>query len=227
MNAKFYVYAHSKSSSGLIDDVFYIGKGTTNRAKSKSNRNKFWNNIVNKNEGKFYIYYLQKNLIEEDAYFFEKLYIEIFGKRIENGLLVNMTDGGEGTSGRKLSDETKRKISEAHKGKVRPEYVKEKLRIFFSSDKNPNIGRKASEQTKINISLSKKGKNTYDKHWNWKGNIYQYDKNMNLIAIYNSSRDAEEKTGIKQSSIRSCVNNSYGRKTAGNFIWKRLSVKQV
>ena len=50
--------------------------------------------------------------------------------------------------------------------------------------------------------------------------VYQYDKNMNLIAIYLSAVDAEKNTQIKAGNIRQCCN---GRsKTAGGFVWRYL-----
>lgn len=48
--------------------------------------------------------------------------------------------------------------------------------------------------------------------------VYQYDKQMNLIAIFTSAVDAEKNTGIKSGNIRQCCN---GRsKTAGGFVWR-------
>lgn len=50
--------------------------------------------------------------------------------------------------------------------------------------------------------------------------VYQYDKQMNLIAIFTSAVDAEKNTGIKAGNIRQCCN---GRsKTAGGFVWRYL-----
>lgn len=224
---KYYIYAHSKSPTQEINDFFYVGKGCGNRAKRTNHRNQYWKNMVAKNNSKFYVHFLQTNLTEDEAFFYEILYIQIFGKKIEDGLLVNMTDGGEGISGHKLSEETKRKISEAHKGKIIPEYVKEKLRIYFGSDKNPRIGKKTSEETKKKISIANKGRMSYSKHWNWRGNVLQYDKNMNFIAEYSTSREAEEKTGVTQSGIRNCINKNYGRKSAGGYIWIRKTVKHL
>ena len=48
--------------------------------------------------------------------------------------------------------------------------------------------------------------------------IYQYDKNMNLINIYVSSKEAFSKTNVDRASIIKCCNGL--RKTAGGYIWK-------
>lgn len=51
-----------------------------------------------------------------------------------------------------------------------------------------------------------------------KTKVCQYDLDGNLIAIYDSQREASEKTKICRSSITKCVNNK--RKTAGGYKWQ-------
>lgn len=48
--------------------------------------------------------------------------------------------------------------------------------------------------------------------------VYQYDKQMNLIAIFTSAVDAEKNTGVKAGNIRQCCNGR--NKTAGGFVWR-------
>lgn len=47
-----------------------------------------------------------------------------------------------------------------------------------------------------------------------------YDKEMNLISIFESSYDAMRKTGIHADTIRRCCRGEKHRRTAGGFIWK-------
>ena len=54
-------------------------------------------------------------LTEAEAHLWEKGLISLIG-RGENGPLLNLTDGGEGSAGLRCSAETKRKISEAQAG---------------------------------------------------------------------------------------------------------------
>lgn len=95
----------------------------------------------------------------------------------------NLSAGGKGISGYKLSKETKRKISEAHKGKKLSEVTKQKLSTLYknktydeihgkdNADKlkeklsnshkgrtSPMKGKKHSEETKIKISIANIGK---------------------------------------------------------------------
>ena len=55
--------------------------------------------------------------------------------------------------------------------------------------------------------------------------IAQYSKNGYLICIYNSAKEAHEKTGVNQGDICSCCKGQKGSKgklkhTAGGYIWK-------
>lgn len=53
-----------------------------------------------------------------------------------------------------------------------------------------------------------------------KTKVAQYDLNDNLIAVFDSQREASERTGTCRSSITRCCTGQ--RKTAGGFKWKYL-----
>ena len=48
--------------------------------------------------------------------------------------------------------------------------------------------------------------------------VAQYDRNMNLIKIYPSMKEAERETGISHSSISWCCSGRF--KVGGGYIWK-------
>jgi hypothetical protein len=96
--------------------------------------------------------------------------------------LTNLTDGGEGQSGRVMSEETKRKISETKKlnpnkytGKKRPEYIGKKISaskkgmVFSENHKNKlsisHKGKTASQETKQKMSLSAKKSKRLEKFY--------------------------------------------------------------
>ena len=70
--------------------------------------------------------------------------------------------------------------------------------------------------------FNKHNKNKFNKKY---GKLYQYDKNNNLLNIYNSTNEAHKQTGVCIRNILQCINHEPKRKTAGGFIWK--SEKEV
>lgn len=127
---RFYVYAHQR-----LDDnsIFYIGKGHGKRAESTSNRNRYWEFVVNKVGYRVLI--IQDNMSETDAFTLEKYLIAFYGREdLGEGRLVNMSDGGEGNSGHIFTDESKIKMSRANKGKET--WNKGKTDIYTAETKN-------------------------------------------------------------------------------------------
>jgi hypothetical protein len=165
---------------------FYVGIGNKKRPKSAYNRSKFWRNYVNKHcvSGKPEVKIWAKELTWEKACAMEKQWIALYGRRdLGTGCLVNLTDGGEGSVGYVQSEEAKRKMSEAKKGKPPhnkgkkgtppSEETKQKLseahkgRIFSEETKQKlseaNKGKLHTEEAKQKISQAKKGKSPWNK----------------------------------------------------------------
>jgi hypothetical protein len=148
MNNNFYIYFHTKLTN---DEVFYVGKGKDTRAWVKRGRSQYWNRI--KNKYGYIIHIVEKDLTEEQAFEREKYWIEYFGK--EN--LVNMTDGGEGSTGYKHSEETIKKMIQVKKGNKHTlghKHSEEHKRKNSESHK----GKKFSEETKLKMTETRKGK---------------------------------------------------------------------
>lgn len=113
---KYYLYRHIRLDTG---EPFYIGIGTKRdcknfkptyeRAFETKQRGSFWKNIVNKTD------YEVEILLESDDYkFIKQKEIEFIAlyKRKDccDGILVNLTDGGEGVLGNIQTEETKQKM---------------------------------------------------------------------------------------------------------------------
>lgn len=115
---RFYIYVHKKLTNG---DVFYVGKGTGDRAKSKSGRNRWWWNIANKHG--YYHEIIIDNLTSQEA---DKLEIEKIRFYRENGNICNVANGGDsGLTGIPLSIGHKEKLRNAKIGKKQnPEHAK-------------------------------------------------------------------------------------------------------
>ena len=107
----YYIYQHLKADT---NEIFYVGKGKCNRMNGLQGRNNYWKNTVKKHG--FVAKKLFDNL-DELALLAEIEIIDVYKRR---GIqLVNMTNGGEGTSGHTyiMKDETKKKLSEKAKGR--------------------------------------------------------------------------------------------------------------
>ena len=85
--------------------------------------------------------------------------IEIPGyKRNKERNLVNHSFGGNGPIGKRDTDESRRKKSEARKGIHLSEETKQKLSELNTGENHPNYGKHLSEETKQKISEANKNR---------------------------------------------------------------------
>ena len=101
---------------------------------------------------------------DEELNKWEMYYIKELNTKVPYG--YNMTDGGDGLSGCPVSEETRKKLSESHKGKqtwCKGRHLSEETKRKIGE---ASRGRKQSEETKRKISESKKGEKhpLYGKH---------------------------------------------------------------
>jgi hypothetical protein len=154
----FYVYIHLRLDTG---EIFYVGKGQKKRAwETRRGRSPHWTRIVELYGRSVHIhstYGSDEQALAEEVRLIHQL-------RQGGYPLVNITDGGQGPAGRKLTPEQKFRVSEVHKGKAlslehreaiskhlkgRPSHRRGKklptehtAKINNSGAKNPNYGRK-------------------------------------------------------------------------------------
>lgn len=156
-NNMYLVYQHRKADT---NEIFYVGKGKKRRPTQLYGRNQYWYRTVNKHG--FYAEILVKDIDEEFALLIEKEAIDVYRKR---GIkLVNITDGGEGSSGYKHTEEHKAKLKgnqnfastwgKNFKGCHHTEETKVKWAISRKGNKN-KLGTKLSEKSKEKIRLAK------------------------------------------------------------------------
>lgn len=109
------IYLHRRLDT---NQVFYIGIGNTKqRAYSKNNRNLYWHNIVS-NIG-YNVEIIEENLSWEEACQKEKYWIKLYGRKdLNEGTLVNMTDGGDGGDTLSSRPDIKEKFKSIRKGKT-------------------------------------------------------------------------------------------------------------
>jgi hypothetical protein len=157
----YYTYAYLREDK----TPYYVGKGTGDRIYSTNRRN-------NPPKDKSRIIFLKQNLTEAEAFRHEIYMIAVFGRKdLGTGILRNLTNGGDGTSGVVKSEKTRKKLSEANKGKNNPNYgkslseeTKRKMSEANKGKNNPNYGKSLSEETKRKMSEAQKGKTHSEEH---------------------------------------------------------------
>ena len=138
----YYTYAYLREDR----TPYYIGKGKDNRAYRRRDKG------IKPPKDKSKILILKQNLTEEESFRHEVYMIAMFGRKdLGTGILHNRTNGGDGVSGAVVSDETRRKMSEALKGKPRSKEIRRKI-------SEAHKGKTHSEESRKNMSESQKGK---------------------------------------------------------------------
>lgn len=139
----FYIYAYLRSKDSPIAKAgtpYYIGKGSSKRAWEHTTKD-----CTKPPADHRYIVILESNLSEIGAFALERRYIRWYG-RIDNstGILRNLSDGGQGPSGRITSNSHKEKIRLANLGLKRSEKTKQKLRRPKTEQEKANLRKPKS-----------------------------------------------------------------------------------
>jgi hypothetical protein len=138
------VYIHKKLDT---NEIFYVGiskRDNGGRANDKNKRSRYWKFIAEKHG--FYAEILHTNITFDEAIVIEKEMIKKLGKLIDgSGILCNITDGGEGCVGFPITDEYRKKISLAQKG-----------RKGKSGEENNFWGKKHTEESRKKMSDAQK-----------------------------------------------------------------------
>lgn len=96
---------------------------------------------------------------ETEAFEMERFYIKLFGRKDNGtGILRNMTDGGEGLSGFKFSEDQLKKLSESHRGQHSSPATEIKLGQKLSPETQFKNGHSTWNKGKQTGSMSEESK---------------------------------------------------------------------
>ena len=150
MDKQWCVYVHTN----MINGKKYVGitcdtKRRWNNGWGYQRNPRFWSAIKHYGWNNFKHEILVENLSFEEATQLEQEYIVALDSKNHG---YNMTDGGEGFKGGKLSEESKQKLSEKAKGRKLSEEAKKKLSIIRRGKSSVRKGTKLTNKQKQNIS---------------------------------------------------------------------------
>lgn len=193
---------------------------------------RFWSAICSYGWDNFKHEIIAYNLtIEESNHLEELLIAQLDTTNLDNG--YNLKSGGENNvfsdesrkkmsdkhKGMTYSDETKRKLSEMRKGRVFSDEHKKKISEALKGIKRSeeqclknsrgHLGLKHTEETKEKMRISQAHR---------KKQICQYDKNGTLIKTWDGIIDAAHALCICENCISKCCRHIC--KSAGGFVWR-------
>ena len=147
---------------------------------------------------------LYTGLSEKDA---KNIEISLIRQYKSLGMSYNITDGGDGGRGlhnkrKKMSDETKLKMSKSRKG-------------LLAGNKNPMYGRHETAPAY----------GRFGKEHPASKKVYQYDLLGNFIKEWDCLSEVQRHLNILVTHITACCNGR--QKTAGGYIWKRRLVERI
>ena len=243
-NKKWCVYMHVNK----INDKKYIG--ITSRDVEQRWRNGcgyckdqpvFWNAIKKYGWDNFKHEIIARDLSEYDA---KQLEIHLIDKYKTNCRKYknpeygyNMTDGGDGTTGRLHTEETKEKIRNAAIGRKASEETKLMFSKTRQGENNSFYGKHHTEETKKILSDKHKeylsnpeNHGMYGKHHSeeskrknmeaqLKKEVVQLNKNGEFVAEFISINEASRCTGIPHLNISRCCRHIPHHNTAGGYFW--------
>lgn len=146
--AGFYIYIHRRADDG---QVFYVGKGREKRSRSTYRRTPRWRRTVAKHG--LIVELVAFFWTEQDAFSHERELIAEY--RSTGAPLCNLTDGGDGPSGYKQTEEQRRNNARAQTGRKQSiETIAKRVAKL--------IGRPRSQETRAKISAAHMGRTTSD-----------------------------------------------------------------
>jgi hypothetical protein len=207
---KFYIYEHWRSDTNAC---FYVGKGCGSRAYDMNHRSNSHKSIQRElhRAGLFIVVQITaRNLTESSAFETERSTIST--RRADGSPLINMTAGGQGTSGHKHSPETRALIAAIAAARP-PEHGAKisaaKRGCKFTAEHRAKIGaagrgRTASPETRVKLAAV------------WRGRHHSPEAKAKLS-------EALRGHPVSESSRQKMADRARGRRQSAETIAKRAA----
>lgn len=212
--------------------VFYVGIGSSISRPFSRDRSIPWENYVKKH-GDPVVCVILDGLSEASAKEAEVLLIDLAGRRSSGGPLVNITAGGDDQPmrypevvakvraamiGRAFSDETRKRMSDAKKGKPIPEYLRKSLIERLAAGWHPMN----SDEARKKQSKRQKGVKKSHQHCVKNGEVHsravdQLEVDGSFVKRHASLRVAAELVGCTSALIGMVCRGKC--KSAKGFKW--------
>jgi group I intron endonuclease len=245
------VYIHTNKSNNKV----YIGITSRNPAdrwgfngyKYHKNQPVFYRAIKKYGWDNFDHIIFADHLVEDEAKHMEVLLIALYKSNCTKyknpSYGYNMTDGGDGSAGRIISEETRQKMRDRATGRVFSLETRAKLSEQRKGENGSFFGKHHSENTKNIIStkahsrlLNPTNHPMYGKHHSVESNkknmesqstrraVCQFDLEGNYIATFPSLSEASRITGVSRNSITLCCHREI--KSTKGFVFNFLDEQQ-
>lgn len=238
LEKKYYVYEYIDPNT---NKPFYIGKGKGDRFLHHIKRLRDTDNPHKTNKIKKLLHegtppiinIIQSGLTESEAFNLENVLIIKLGRvNIKTGILLNLSDGGEGQSGwipndnyrkkmsnsvkgdkngmfgKKHTEETKEKIKQKALGRKVSKEQKEKISQRYKGEKNPFYGKKHKKETIDLIRNKKKGRFTGENNFTSKTFIFT-DPNGNEFVVKGNFDNFCKKNNLSIAKMKRNINNGF------------------
>lgn len=198
---KYYVYVHINP---MTKTVFYVGKGQLDRAWDYYGRNVFWKRVYNKYGVDVDI--VSHSLNEKDAFDLEQLLILEYRDLGIN--LTNLSNGGEGSSGLRFTDQQRLNISNSLKGRL--PWNKGKCKSKTKEYKLP-------EEIRLKLSRAKIGKYLGNKNPFADLNEYTFVRLVDGFEVTCTRSDLCKNFGVSNSYIEKLFYKNNPRKSTSGW----------
>lgn len=221
---RYYVYLHLKKTDST---VFYVGKGTANRAWNFKHRtNPHWQHIYAKHGCDVVI--VARDMPEVCALSLERALIRVYGKT-----LCNLTDGGEGASGYVHTEVGRKKMSEAWVGRViTDEWRANMSRVrkgkphsaeHVRKQAQAQMGKTYSDETKAKIGAAQKGKTISEAHLAAMSKKIECGNGMSFPSVSAAARWVKDECGFPKANKTNIIYCLKGvTASAYGFTWRYL-----